>query len=171
MEYLKIAENFARNIWKSKENIKLVDLMLFGSLVHKKNTPHDIDLLIIHENPLLDRFQFEYVDLKIDIIRKLYSLQKLLGKEINLEKIINNTGTEELIKKNLFNTKYMNFSFFEDENYKNLWIENNKKYHDISIKKNRIGNETFEECIFRQGLLWNPKLEKYCIPARNKYKI
>jgi len=37
------------------------------------------------------------------------------------------------------------------------------------IKKNRIGDETFEECIFRKGKLWDSEKEEYCIPAKSKY--
>lgn len=169
MYYLEIAEKLAKNIWPIREKIKLVDLMLYGSLTYGKKNPNDIDLLLLHKNPLLDKFQFETIDEKIDDIQKFFILSRLLGKSINLEEIIKKINAKELIEKNLLHTKYMNLAFFSDNNYKKKWLENNQKHPDYSIKKNRIDNETFEECIFRQGKLWNKETGKYDIPALSKY--
>ena len=170
MNYLEIAEKLAENIWPIKEKIKLIDIMLYGSLAYGKKDPHDIDLLILHENPILDKFQFETIDKKIPNLQKCFVLSKLLGEDINLEEIIEKIEARELIENNLFQTKYMNIDFFSDEIYKRKWVENDRKHHDQSIKKNRIDNETFEESIFRQGKLWNSEEKKYNIPAFSKYK-
>ena len=171
MDYLNIAENFAKCIWKIKEDVSLNDLMLFGSLTYGEPNPRDIDILILHENPLLDKFQFEIIDKEIPDIQKLFILSKILGKKINLEKLIANTNIRELVEKGLFNTKYLNVNFFTDKKYRDKWIKNNEEYHDRKIHKAQIENETFEECIFRQGKLWNSNTKKYDIPAETKYKI
>ncbi len=169
MNYLGIVKEFAESLWAIKEEIKLVDLMLFGSLANSEGNPRDIDLLFLHQNPILDKFQFEIVDKNISDTKKLYILQSLLRNNVNLEKIIVDTGVERLIQQNLFNTKYMNISFFNNKSYRKKWIGNNRKYHNPLIKKNRIGDETFEECIFRKGKLWDSEKEEYCIPAKSKY--
>lgn len=171
MEYLQIAEDFAKKIWKVKEKANLNDIMLFGSLTYGKSNPRDIDLMILHKNPLLDKFQFEIIDKEIPDIKKMFILSNILGKDIDLEKIIVNTPIPELLKKGLFNTKYLNINFFTDKEYKTRWIKNNEEHHDRTITKAHIGNETFEECVFRQGKLWNPNTEKYDIPAKTKYPI
>ncbi len=171
MNYLNTAENFAKKIWELKEKANLKDIMLFGSLTYGKPNPRDIDIMILHENPLLDKFQFEIIDKKISDIQKMFILSEILGKKIDLEKIIVNTNIKELIEKGLFNTKYMNVNFFTNNEYKSKWIKNNEEYHDRTITKAHIGNETFEECIFRQGKLWNPFTQKYDIPAKTKYQI
>jgi predicted nucleotidyltransferase len=171
MDYLNVAENFAKGIWKVKEEANLKDIMLFGSLTYNKPNPRDIDIMILHENPLLDKFQFEIIDKKISDIQKLFILSEILGEKIDLEKIIANTNIKELIEKGLFNTKYLNVNFFTDNEYRTKWIKNNEEHHDRTIKKARIDNENFEACIFRQGRLWNSNTEKYDVPARTKYKV
>ena len=170
MDYLEIANNFARNLWVVKKEIKLVDLMLFGSLANNKKNPRDVDLLFLHQNPILDKFQFEIVNQNISNIEKLYILNNLLNREVNLEKIISNIGVKELIQKNLFQTKYMNLDFFKEKEYRTKWIKNNEEYNHPSIKKDYNG-EKFEETIFKEGKLWNPQTKKYDIPAKQKYQV
>jgi len=171
MDYMQISENFAKTIWPLKEEANLIDIMLFGSLTYKKQNPRDIDILLLHKNTLLDKFQFEVIDKDISDIEKLSILSNMLGEKVNLSRIISDTSIKKLLEKGLFNTKYLNVDFFTDKEYRDKWIKNNGENHDRTIHKAHIGNETFEECIFRQGKLWNPLTEKYDIPAKEKYKL
>jgi predicted nucleotidyltransferase len=169
MEYLQIAEEFAKIVWPYKENIKIKDIMLFGSVAYKKQNPSDLDILLLHYNKIFDDFQRVANSKKIKYITKFYMLSKHFQKDINLLKVFQGTSIEKLISQNKFNVKYMNIKFFTNDSYKSAWIKKDMEIHKNQVPKSRIGTENFEDAIFRQGLLWNYITEKYDIPARKKY--
>lgn len=165
MEYLDIAKDFAERIWPYKEKLKIEDIMLFGSVAYGKKNPSDLDLLILHYNEKLERFQ-DIANSNIEDVKKLIKLSHILEKEVNLLGILSGTMTEKLIFKNKFNVKYMDVKFFTDETYKNEWLGKNKK---ISKKSNLFPNETFIETIFREGKLYNQKTCEYDILLLQRY--
>jgi len=65
----------------------------------------------------------------------------------------------------------MDISFFTNQEYKEKWKEKDLKVHGHEKSKARLNDETFEECIFRQGLLYNQETQKYDIPALQKYQM
>ena len=167
IKLISIAEEFGEIIWPVKEKLNVEDLTLFGSLTYGKRNPRDIDMLIIHYNPLLDKFHEEVENKKFKNGQEAFlSLSNSL-KSIDLIKLFKETNIEKLIKKDLFQTVYMNIKYFTDEKYKKDWKEKNQKAHT----KARLDPLFFEERIFKQGLLWNPLSNKYDIPAKTKYKI
>ena len=170
MEYLKIAEDFAIKIWPYKNKFKLEDIMLFGSVAYEKKDPSDLDLLILHKNEILEEFQ-DVANSKIEDIDKLRELSRRLNKEIDLLALLESTTIEKLIFKNKFNIKYLDIGFFTDHEYKNKWIKRNKELCNLERRKAMLPDETFEECIFRQGLLYNQKTQKYDILSLQKYKL
>src|SRR3989344_9572873 len=168
MEYLKIAEEFGEKIWPHRNKLKIEDIILFGSVAYGKENPSDLDLLIMHYNRILEDFQ-DIADSKLNDLEKLVKLSKSLNGEINLLQLLKGSLTENLIARNKFNTRYMDISFFTNQEYKEKWKEKDLKIYGHKKSKVRLEGETFEECIFRQGLLWNCFTQKYDIPALQKY--
>jgi len=168
--FIEVAEEFGKKIWPVKNKLKIKDLMLYGSLTYKKRNPHDVDMLILHSSKILEKFQ-DIADSKIADSKKLIILSRILRKKLNLIKIFEGSQTKELIDSRKFNIKFMNIKFFTNKYYKIKWIKRNLRLHGNKKKKARLSGETFEECIFRQGLLWNPKTQEYDIPALKKYRL
>lgn len=167
MEYLKIAENFGKIIWPYKNKLKITDLMLFGSVAYGKKNPKDLDLLVLHYSPLFEEFQEIAESNKIEDSKKLAYLSNKLNGESNILNLIKGTSIEELILQNKFNTKFMDIDFFTNQEYRKKW---RKKNYKIPNKPElMLPGETFEECIFKRGLLYNQKTQKYDIPALQKY--
>ncbi len=170
MEYLKIAENFAKKIWPYKEITKIRDIMLFGSVAYGKQNPNDIDLLLLHHSEIFEVFQDISESKKTADLEKLTIISNMFKRKgIDLSKIFEKTKVIELISKNKFNIKYMDIDFFRDNNYKRQWTKKNKEKHKKRNIKKRLPGEEFEDTIFRQGLLWNPETRKYDIKANKKY--
>lgn len=173
-ELMKTAEEFAKIFWSIKNKIKIEDIMIFGSLAYGKSNPNDIDALLLHYNPIFDSFQ-NFADRKdISATKKLIILDELFKEQGGLTFLFRDTSVEELVLKNKFNLKYMNILFFKDEKYRKLWVEKNRKniiLQDPNKLKLRLPGEEFEHAIFRQGLLYNPKTQKYDIPATTKYSV
>jgi len=167
MDYNKVAEEFGKRIWKIKDSIALKDILLYGSVLEGKENPNDIDLLILHQNPLLDRFHFETMYKNISNQKKYLILSELLKKQTNLEKVLSNPSIKKTIENNQLHPQYMNTLFFKGGNYRKKWINYNN-FHKPHHKHNQ---EKFLKHIFNQGKLWNPLTEKYDISPFTKYEI
>ncbi len=156
---LSTAEEFGRIIWPLKTKLKIEGIMLYGSVARGKLNPNDLDLLIIHKNKILDKFQ-SIITSKNRPKNAYYLLIKLskLLKDNKIVKILQGTSVEKAIKKNLFNTNYLNIKYFNEEKYRKKWNNQNK-------------NPNFLSNIFSYGLLWNPKTKKYNISAKQKYQL
>ncbi|HKL24545.1 MAG TPA: hypothetical protein VJ912_04365 [Candidatus Nanoarchaeia archaeon] len=167
MDYMKIAEKFGKNIWSVKNKINLNDLLLYGSVIKGKDNPKDIDLLVLHNNSVLDRFHFETMYKEIPNKEKYFILANLLKKQVNIEKIISDKEIQKTIEKNILHPQYLNVSFFHDKEYREKWKKHNKvnKIHKVDEQRNFL-NEIFE-----QGKLWNPETEKYDLNMGSKYNI
>ena len=151
------AEEFGRIIWPYRKDISILDLMLFGSTADKKQNPSDVDVLIIHTSPKLDRFYER--DKKKEFkssSEALKALDSIFG--LNLPKLFKSTKVEYLIERGLFHTAYIQDRYFRDTAYKINWDELNE-------------NPNFLKNIISQGVLCNPKTEKYDIKASTKYRI
>jgi len=158
MEYLQIAEEFAKRIWPYKEKLEVKDLMLFGSLTNNKKTSRDIDILIIHQNHFLDKFQQMLKDKKFKSALDSFLFLSNSLKNLDVLELFNKTGIEKAIKKNLIHTVYMNIKYFNNQEYREKWDSSQS-------------NPFFTENIFKQGLLWNPLTEKYNIRASENYLV
>ena len=168
MEYLKIAENFGKTVYLYKDKLKIADLMLFGSVAYGKKNPTDLDILVLHYSEKFENFQ-DIAETKTNNLEKLTKLAEFFNGEINIQQIIQETSIMQLISLNKFNTKYMNIKFFTNQEYKKKWKEKDLEIYRHKKLKARLPGETFEECIFRQGLLYNQETQKYDIPALEKY--
>ena len=167
---LDTAEEFAK-IFFSLKNLKINDLLLYGSVSANKNNPNDLDLMIIHSNRILDKFLPISKDRKMNNSEKLKILQILIGKKINLSEKLKSTQTLNLINQNLLNLNYLNSKFFSDEKYKKWWNKLNEKFHDPSIKKGGRTYQTFLEYIFETGKLYNKNSKKYDLSPLIKYSF
>jgi hypothetical protein len=154
---LEAAEEFATIIWPKRNKLRVIDLMLRGSVARKEPDPFDLDMIIIHKNLGLDEFQ------KLLRSKNLRSDEETLTKlnhylkEINMAKLLKKTRVRHLISKNLFQTSYINVEYFSNPAYKKEWDKDNDK--------------GFAKTSFHEGLLWNPKTEKYDIKASTKYRV
>src|SRR3989344_8021477 len=113
---LSVAEEFGRVIWPLKNKLKLEDIMLHGSVARGSSNPSDLDLLIIHQNKILDKFH-SIITSKNSSNRgydELIILSKLLGDNKIIE-ILRGTSVEDLIKRGLFQTNYLNTKYFVEE--------------------------------------------------------
>ena len=165
---MKIAEDFGNILWPKRNILDIKDLMLFGSVAYGGINPKDLDVLILHGSTLLERFQ-EIAYSKIPDSEKLSRLSNQLKEKIDLIKLLRGTQIEKLICENRFNSYYMHTSFFNNEIYREEWILRNRKHSQK--QKGEFSKKPFEETIFEQGLLWNPKNKRYDLPAQERYKI
>jgi predicted nucleotidyltransferase len=150
------AEEFGRIIWPMKKQLRVTDLMLYGSVAKRNQSPNDIDLLIIHNNPLADIFYFRMRNKGfLNINEELEFLRGSLG--VDFGELFRNSKAGELIQRNLFHTSYMNETYFGNSDYRKGW--------DCQA------NPKFARDILGYGFLWNGKSERYDLPAREKYKI
>ena len=53
---LTIAENFGEIAMKIKEEMKIREILLYGSVSYNKEEPRDIDIMLVHYNPIRDSF-------------------------------------------------------------------------------------------------------------------
>ena len=157
-EYLlEASEEFAKIIWPIRNRLKIIDLILYGSVAKKSSNPHDVDLLIIHNNHLVDDFNKKLLAKKfLDINEEIKALKEI--SDIDFLDMFKNSKTGHLISKNLFHTSYMNSLYFKNKDYKEKWNKQNKDPH-------------FARNILRDGFVWNNTTKKYDIPALSKYKI
>lgn len=161
---LNAAEEFGNRLAQNRESLCIEDLMLFGSVARDKEEPKDLDLLLIHNSDVLERFQREYQDREIRDTEKLIALAQMLAGKADLPKILTGTKAMNLIEQGLFNLGYMNLRFFTDINYRNDWNFRNRKVHGEGTEV-----ENFAENIFREGKLFNWETGRYEIPASAKY--
>lgn len=167
MEYKKIAEEFGKRVWPVKNKINLKDILLYGSVAQDKESPNDIDLLILHKNPLLDKFHFEFMHKNMSQKDKYSTLSYLLKDQINLKEILSDKNIGNSIQNNVLHPQYMNTLFFYDNNYRKKW----KKHNDFHKPHQKGNHEEFIKTVFSQGKLWNPLTEKYDVPAYLKYPL
>lgn len=168
LEYaLSAAEEFGKMFYSLKD-LKIKDILLYGSTSQNKKLPRDLDIMLIHSNEVLDKFMKIAENKLISDIKKLNYLESQL-KDIELFKILKETKTLKLIKEEKLNLKYLNFKYFQEKKYRDFWEKFNKKHFDPSIKKGGRTKETFLEFIFSQGKLWNPSLKIYNLDPRQKY--
>jgi len=171
IKLIEIAEEFGRIIWPIKKDLQVNDLILYGSLAYEAKKPKDVDIMVIHHNPILDKLEIMIKENKFITDQEVFSFLTKSIKNFNLRDIIRETSIEEAIKKGKFHTVYINSTFFYDPEYQKKWrIMHSAKNKDIN-KTKKWGNERFEETALRFGLLWNPQTKKYDLPANLKYKI
>ncbi|MFH1801589.1 MAG: hypothetical protein ABH804_02020 [archaeon] len=157
-QFMSSAEELAKIIWPIKNNIKLVDLVLRGSVARKVQNPVDLDMIIIHSNQCLDEFQDLLREKKFTTPQEaFYYLVQITKEGIDLSRLFAGSSIEKLISKNLFHTSYMNTKYFTDLEYKKKWDSKNKP--------------EFLKSIFSEGILWNPATKKYDIQISRKYSI
>ena len=165
-------EEFGEIIWSVRESLEIDDLVLFGSVAQRKPNPGDIDLMILHHNQIFDDFVAIGRDKHMKDKEKFIVLSNRLGSKIDLGSLLHKTKVEGLIYQNLFNAVYMNTLFFDDANYRKEWAakhtlpQRDKRY---LLKYKELPDESFEQTIFSQGLLWNPSTKKYDTPLKQKY--
>lgn len=166
------AEEFAKLIWPIKDKIKVRDLILRGSVaraisdqtdetylygrpISPEKEVLDLDLVILHENPGFDTFQDLMRNKRYRTSVEAFNDIKRLVKEVDLVNLLKGTSIEELIKKSLFHTSYMNTNYFTNANYRKRWDNQN--------------NPGFAQAALSEGLLWDPQTKDYSIRACNKY--
>ena len=156
---ISIAEDFSRRVWEHRERIKLEDVMLFGSLVHQRKSPKDIDILILHGNEIFDRFEGEFPRESQEQDIKKYSrlIDLFAEKGVDLQQILGGSPALNLIGQNRLNAIYMNTRFFQDSEYRADWERRN------------CWNPDFFKKIFSYGLLWDGSAGNFRIPAGQKY--
>ena len=158
---LNAASEFAESIWPFREELKIEDMMLFGSVARREKNPSDLDILLIHRNHLFDSFKFHIADKAIPDSEKYSLLLEMLnGTGEKLKKALEETKAERLIAENALNANYINSRFFNDETYRRMW-------RDQSCKE----NPRFDFEIFQNGMLWNPETGRFGIKASTKYTI
>src|SRR3972149_9857249 len=163
---LEAAIEFGIKIWPYKEELKIEDIMLFGSVALGKENPRDLDMLLLHSNRLFDEFQSTAKSKCIEDKEKLRILAEKMKEKVDLLAILRETKIMSLIDSNLFNLNYMCVDFFRNESYRKTWKEQDLAAHQEAVPKEREKGEEFEDAMFRQGLLWNAKTSAYDIPAR-----
>ena len=165
LEYaIETAKELANRIKNNRRILCIEDLMLFGSTCRGKRNPKDLDLMIIHNSDVLEEFQINYQNSNISDSEKLVFLSRMLeAKGINLSEIVKGTRAMNLINLGLLNLGYIGTRFFRDSSYKAEWRRRNIEAH----KDKRP--HSFEEEIFREGLLFDWNKCEYSLPAIDKY--
>jgi len=148
--YLKDLPNFILVALETDEKTR------FERITNREENPDDIDMLVIHQNLVLDWFQEKSRNNGFPSdIKTLEELSKRL-KEVNLIEILHGTEIERAIMEGKFQTYCMNSKYFTSEDYRKRWDLQNE-------------DSEFSKKILLDGLLWNPKTQKYDIPALTKY--
>lgn len=155
--FVETAEEFAVIVYPIKDKIKVVDLMMRGSVARKVPNPLDLDMMILHENFNLDEFQRLLRNKVFQTDQEaFYNLQRYL-KEINVVEMLGKTRINNLVERGLFHTSYMSTIYFKDGAYKENWDMQN--------------DFEFARIAFSEGLLWNPETKHYDIPAKTRYTL
>ena len=102
---------------------------------------------------------------KIPVTEKIDCLQRSLGEKISLRKELENRISGQAIINKKLHVKYLNESYFSNQEYKEWWKKIDESFHKNSIPKNRLPNESFLDAVFRQGFLFNEQTKKYDIKA------
>ncbi len=163
---LTIAENFGEIAMKIKEEMKIREILLYGSVSYNKEEPRDIDIMLVHYNPILDSFFAPSKIRGISNLEKIEHLQQLLEGKINIKKKLENTLSGKAIMNNQLNIIYLNELYFSNETYRNWWEKTDEVFHKNSKPKYRLPNESFLEIVFRQGYLFNELTKKYDIKSK-----
>lgn len=158
------AEELGERLSKSKEKLCIEDIMLFGSTVRGEENPRDLDMLMIHSSPELERFQIEYQDREVKDTEKLIALVQMLHGKVDLFKVLAGTKAMSLIEQGLFNLGYMGTEFFTSPRYRGQWNARNRKIHGFD---DEVIN--FASNIFNEGMLFNWETGRYDTPAKEKY--
>lgn len=153
---LEASEEFGKIIWPIRKDLRVNQLVLYGSVSRAEPTPTDVDLLVIHRNQKFDLFQnkLRAGEFHSDA-EALKSLEGSLG--INLTARLSQSKVRILISQGLFHTAYINEFYFTDQSYKKRWDQ-----------QNRPG---FSRSIISEGVMWNKKTEHYDIPAKKRYSV
>ncbi len=157
-DYINIAETFGRKIWSYKEILKMDDLMLYGSLVHGKKIPSDIDILLIHEenNAFEEMQKVGKSDRTLGNINYFNIFKEIISRDMGLD--ISFMMDEPLIAKSIeddiLNVNFLDKKIFADESYRRNKVSENE-------------DPRFYNIIFNTGLLWDSN--KFSITAKEKY--
>ena len=152
-----ISRDFANLVWPHREEVNLEDIMLYGSVAKKAPNPKDIDLMLIHHNPLLDLFVETALRKDIQDYEKLIKLKKLFKGKLDLG-FLDGTNVERIVRGNKLNLNYINKEYFSNPEYR-------KKWNSINRDPNFIRD------IIEYGLLWNPDSREYDLSASKKYSL
>ncbi|MBS3073913.1 hypothetical protein J4447_00485 [Candidatus Pacearchaeota archaeon] len=156
---MEAAREFATRICPIRGVLQIEDLMLFGSVAKKRNSPADLDLLVIHNNPIFDRFKELGLRRDVEDLQKYATLAGWLNQSgVDLFQVLRGSRAEQLITWGIFNLSYLNKKFFTSQEYRE-WIRQFNK------------NPDFEANIFSYGLLWNPQTARYDLSAHSRYII
>lgn len=168
---LKAAEEFAKSIYEKIDEFKITEIILYGSLSSNSKNPKDIDIMIFHNNPILDKFLPLSKNKSLKDKDKFSILSHLLKPEINLEKILENKEILQAINENLLDINYLNTKFFSHKKYRNWWTNINNISHDQTRRKNQLEGETYLDSLMRQGKIYDPKTQKFDLSLDGKYSI
>lgn len=161
MDLYKAVNEFAKYMHPKLNTFDCDDLVLFGSLARNSKTPNDIDLMIIHHNPALDKLEEARLEKKIngDYHGFVYAneLLKTHGYP-SIEGIALIPSCREALHNGVLGLTYLNNKFFTDENYKNLMTS-------------KSTDPNFYHNVFKTGFLWNPASQKFNIRATEKYPL
>ncbi len=155
--FLSAAEELAKIVWPMKDILKIVDLILYGSVARGEENPNDLDLMFLHENPLLDRYQDLLKITPMSPKKALTTLVDMLNVQ-EISEVIKGTKVERLINEGMISANYMNVRYFSDLGYRARWNQQNE-------------NPNFARNVFATGFLWNPNANKYDTPAETKYRL
>ncbi|MEM4637770.1 MAG: nucleotidyltransferase domain-containing protein [Candidatus Woesearchaeota archaeon] len=161
MKHIDIAREFGKYCYSKKNDYDIIDIVLFGSVAKKHLNPKDIDIMLIHENPVFEKLQnLHGKDYFSNDIQRFHLIDKMLQDHNypSIKEVMKNNVIAEAISKNILNLRYLNKNFFHD-----------KIYYEEEILRN-IDPKFFDN-IFEYALLWNPNTENYDIPIKNKYKL
>lgn len=161
MKHIDIAREFGKYCYCRKNVYNIIDIVLFGSVAKKHLNPKDIDIMLIHENPVFEKIQnLHGKDNFSNDIQRLHLIDKMLQDQNypSIKEVMKNNVIAEAISKNILNLRYLNKNFFHD-----------KIYYEGEILRNV--DPKFFDNIFEYALLWNPDTENYDIPIKNKYKL
>ncbi|MFH1590082.1 MAG: hypothetical protein ABIB43_05945 [archaeon] len=199
-QFTDIAKNVAEIILtRSYDNMKLKDVMLYGSLVRKEDDIRDIDFIIFHDGHRLPEFMRDprgrneqvYTNIKnkkIDSFSTLESLGYPGTKNINLKENYNLMRSESVIAKvykilEPFRFKPYNgfVSHLDIDRTKltymfeiqtlstKLFTDEGKELRDRLLQTGR--DPHFWEKIFSEGKLYNQETKKFDIEPKEKYNV
>lgn len=155
------AIKFASYVHKYKLPGHIDEIVLYGSLAKGATDPNDIDILLLHHNPILEEIQRLRGN---DNCKNDYERYGLVSRKLkekgypSIDGLLEIPECNEAIGKGLLNVIYLHLLFFRDLEYRKMAINSNN-------------DPNFFSNIFNSGLLWNDEKKEFDTPIANKYQL
>ncbi len=156
-----VARKFAGYVARRKNVFDIDDIVLYGSLAEGVANPGDVDIMLVHHNPVFEKIQQLRGEdgCSNDFQRVALVEEGLLSAGYpSIAGLLETPELLEAISLGVLNVVYLHRSFFTDLRYRVKAIRANE-------------NPRFYYNVFTGGLLWNSESQEFELPASQRYSL